>query len=335
MIKEGFDYKAVGENIKNLRLKRNMTQKMLAEALSVTQSHVSQFERGATVSDALLNLICEKLNASMDELVDGELAAPVVITEPLAPPDGCGTDDADSKDSKDSIETTDSARRTLAPAITDFNPISYAVDKSKIVVLIDTAAEATGSVTKRVRESVADQIRMVAGDGNDIVVHTIDLWKTSTGHNAAGPDAAGPVLKCITLPEFCSTLAASFSISERGAMNQIEAVKERGNRRKMAEYQDVLVILNCQAACLRATGKKRATVAAAAVAESPSNARPPKASPMTYTDIGDIITVIRQVWDYTRMPVILVGSAGFEEAVRGDSSASRSLFWRLAGVGRM
>lgn len=302
MIQENIDYKAVGENIKNLRLKRNMTQKMLAEALSVTQSHVSQFERGATVSDALLNLICEKLGATMDELVDSGVAAPVVIAEPF--------------------NVTDDVPPTPEPATPalDLNHISYAMDYSKMVVLIDTTAETMGPVSKGVRERVEKEIAAVAG--SDAYLHTIDLWKT-TGN------------KCLSMADFCSSLAVSFSVTERGAMNQIEAVEERVNRRKTAGYQDVLVILNCQAACLRATGKKRATAAATAVVESSEHTRPPKAPPVTYSDIGDIITIIRQVWDYTQIPVMLVGSAGFEEAVRGDSSASRSLFWRLGGIGEI
>jgi len=66
------DAKIVGGRIANLRKSHNMTQKQLADELSVTDKAVSKWETGAGLPDiAILPALATALNVSVDEIVSG------------------------------------------------------------------------------------------------------------------------------------------------------------------------------------------------------------------------------------------------------------------------
>jgi transcriptional regulator with XRE-family HTH domain len=61
----------VGENIRRLRQKNNMTQEELSQRVGVTISMISQIERGTkAVTLQLGKQISEVLNCRLDELID-------------------------------------------------------------------------------------------------------------------------------------------------------------------------------------------------------------------------------------------------------------------------
>ena len=63
---------SVGENIKNIRKKNNITQEELAEKLNVTRQAVSNWENGKTEPDIeTLTRMAQIFDISIDELVDG------------------------------------------------------------------------------------------------------------------------------------------------------------------------------------------------------------------------------------------------------------------------
>ncbi|MBE6755512.1 MAG: helix-turn-helix transcriptional regulator [Ruminococcaceae bacterium] len=60
----------LGENLKNLRRKRNLTQEKLAEFLGVSFQAVSKWERGDTYPDiSMLPEIADFFKISVDELL--------------------------------------------------------------------------------------------------------------------------------------------------------------------------------------------------------------------------------------------------------------------------
>lgn len=64
---------SVGENIKNIRKKNNITQEELAEKLNVTRQAVSNWENGKSEPDIeTLTKIAQIFDISIDELVDGK-----------------------------------------------------------------------------------------------------------------------------------------------------------------------------------------------------------------------------------------------------------------------
>lgn len=64
------DYKLIGSRIKAQRIKRRLTQEVMAEKLDVTIGYVSQVERGITkISLDLLAKISSILNCDIAELV--------------------------------------------------------------------------------------------------------------------------------------------------------------------------------------------------------------------------------------------------------------------------
>lgn len=66
------DAKIVGERISKLRKSHNMTQKQLADELSVTYKAVSKWETGVGLPDiAMLPALASALNVSVDEIVSG------------------------------------------------------------------------------------------------------------------------------------------------------------------------------------------------------------------------------------------------------------------------
>ncbi len=62
----------ISENIKNFRIKNNMTQEELAEKINVTRQAVSNWENGKTEPDiGTLTELAQIFDISIDELVDG------------------------------------------------------------------------------------------------------------------------------------------------------------------------------------------------------------------------------------------------------------------------
>jgi transcriptional regulator with XRE-family HTH domain len=65
---------SVGENIKNIRKKNNITQEELAKKLSVTRQAVSSWENGKTEPDIeTLTNITQIFDISIDELLDNDI----------------------------------------------------------------------------------------------------------------------------------------------------------------------------------------------------------------------------------------------------------------------
>jgi transcriptional regulator with XRE-family HTH domain len=65
-----FDYKALGENIKRLRVRRKMTQAQLAEAIAKSDSLIEQIEnaRGIPSLETVID-IANALDVGLDRLV--------------------------------------------------------------------------------------------------------------------------------------------------------------------------------------------------------------------------------------------------------------------------
>ncbi len=63
------DYKIIGERIRSIRLKRQITQSKLALMTNTTQRQISLYESGLQVADTTsLIKICKALNTSLDYL---------------------------------------------------------------------------------------------------------------------------------------------------------------------------------------------------------------------------------------------------------------------------
>ena len=61
----------IGMNIKNRREKLGITQKQMAENLSLTQSMIAQVERGTKIPNMILDLaIARMLGCTMEDLVE-------------------------------------------------------------------------------------------------------------------------------------------------------------------------------------------------------------------------------------------------------------------------
>lgn len=64
------DFKAIGKRIKIARIKKNLTQEVLADKIGVTPQHVSNIETGnSSVSLPTLVAIANILTVSVDELL--------------------------------------------------------------------------------------------------------------------------------------------------------------------------------------------------------------------------------------------------------------------------
>lgn len=64
------DFKAIGKRIKIARIKKNLTQEVLADKIGVTPQHVSNIETGnSSVSLPTLVAIANVLTVSVDELL--------------------------------------------------------------------------------------------------------------------------------------------------------------------------------------------------------------------------------------------------------------------------
>lgn len=68
------DYGSIGQKIRQIRLKKGMTQEELAEAVGVGVTHISHLETGAgTVSLKVFLAIVNTLDCSADEILCKEL----------------------------------------------------------------------------------------------------------------------------------------------------------------------------------------------------------------------------------------------------------------------
>ena len=66
------DQNKLGEMIKNIRIKNNLTQQKLGDMLGVTYQAVSKWENGKNIPDiAILKLISEKFDVDFEELLTG------------------------------------------------------------------------------------------------------------------------------------------------------------------------------------------------------------------------------------------------------------------------
>lgn len=66
------DQNKLGEMIKNIRIKNNLTQQKLGDMLGVTYQAVSKWENGKNIPDiAVLKLISEKFDVDFEELLTG------------------------------------------------------------------------------------------------------------------------------------------------------------------------------------------------------------------------------------------------------------------------
>lgn len=63
---------SVGENIRRIREEKGIPQVKLAEAVSVSQSLICQFERGTKTPTLPLSVeIAKALHCKLDDLIDG------------------------------------------------------------------------------------------------------------------------------------------------------------------------------------------------------------------------------------------------------------------------
>ncbi len=70
---ENLDFVKVGNNIKLMRVQHNMSQIELAGLLGISQTHMSNIERGrGQVTLSQVNKISQIFECSLDEVVKGE-----------------------------------------------------------------------------------------------------------------------------------------------------------------------------------------------------------------------------------------------------------------------
>lgn len=65
---KGFDSKKLGENIKHIRIKNNLTQEALGKMLNITQAGVARIEKGKGISTITLYKFCTKFNTPINEI---------------------------------------------------------------------------------------------------------------------------------------------------------------------------------------------------------------------------------------------------------------------------
>lgn len=76
------DQMKIGRFIAELRKERNMTQRVLAEKLGITDRAISKWENGRGLPDvSLLKPLCEILGISVTELLNGERSEEVTVTK--------------------------------------------------------------------------------------------------------------------------------------------------------------------------------------------------------------------------------------------------------------
>jgi transcriptional regulator with XRE-family HTH domain len=74
------NYQEVGSRIRELRKSHDLSQKEFAQALNISQGHLSRVEKGSPISTALCALIAEKFNTAMEFLLHGEEEKPLGTT---------------------------------------------------------------------------------------------------------------------------------------------------------------------------------------------------------------------------------------------------------------
>ncbi len=71
-----------GKFIRELRVKKNLTQKQLGEKIHITDKAISKWERGQSFPDiSILNSLSEIFNVSVSELINGEYGKKEVDVE--------------------------------------------------------------------------------------------------------------------------------------------------------------------------------------------------------------------------------------------------------------
>lgn len=69
----------LGENLQNIRKRKNLSQEELADKLNVSRQSVSKWESGSSYPEIeKIITICEIFQCSMDELIKGEITTPVI-----------------------------------------------------------------------------------------------------------------------------------------------------------------------------------------------------------------------------------------------------------------
>lgn len=69
----------LGENLQNIRKRKNLSQEELADKLNVSRQSVSKWESGSSYPEIeKIITICEIFQCSMDELIKGEIITPVI-----------------------------------------------------------------------------------------------------------------------------------------------------------------------------------------------------------------------------------------------------------------
>ena len=110
------DYASIGHKVKEIRLKKGITQEQLAEAVDVGVTHISHLETGSgTVSLKVFLAIVNYLECSSDEILCKEInaARPIVnnwLTDLVA--------DCDQTEIKIIADTITSLKQTLRKNIT-------------------------------------------------------------------------------------------------------------------------------------------------------------------------------------------------------------------------
>ena len=80
----------IGNLIKELRIKSNLTQNEFANKYGVTYQAVSKWENGKNIPDiSVLKLICEDYNISLDSILDGMKVSNLYIAQ-IKQKHGCG-----------------------------------------------------------------------------------------------------------------------------------------------------------------------------------------------------------------------------------------------------
>lgn len=85
------NFQEVGSRIRELRKSHDLSQQEFAQALNISQGHLSRVEKGAPISVALCALIAEKFNTTMEFLLHGVQEKPLgktfFVTTPTKSPE--------------------------------------------------------------------------------------------------------------------------------------------------------------------------------------------------------------------------------------------------------
>lgn len=74
----------IGENIRKLRLEKNLTQKEIADKLFVTRQCISRWEQGKTIPDiSSIEKLAEIFNCNINNIIDNDSIKRITITEAI------------------------------------------------------------------------------------------------------------------------------------------------------------------------------------------------------------------------------------------------------------